>query len=619
MISVNLQNETVLFAAEELKKYLMMLDKNIPVNFQIELGLLDETDDEIDTVEVDIKENGGKLSGSNPRSVLFAVYQYLEVLGIRWVRHGKDGEYIPENVTVSGRNIHFKRTAKNKYRGMCIEGAVSIENMLDNIDWVAKMGFNTYFLQFVIPYCFFDRWYSHKWNPTKEGKKISREEVIEMRDRMIAEIKKRGLSYQAVGHGWTCIPFNLPGDGGWVQISEEPDDEVRELLAELDGERKFWNGVPMNTELCYSNPKARKKMVDCCADFAKDHPEADVLHLWLSDGHRNHCECENCRKKLPADWYVILLNELDEELTKRNLTTKIVFLIYHDLLWAPETETIRNPERFILMFAPISRRYKTSYADLGDIPEIPVFERNKMEYAEAVEANVAHLLSWQKKCKTDGFSFEYYYWLGEHYGDFGSLNLAKVIYEDIQNLDKIGLSGIVSCQSQRAFMPTGLGSYVMGKALWDDRIPFEALVEEYFKGAFGELESVFKAHLVNLSMIAKETDAKTKFTQLKTASEEMLANIEKIKTLMQGKLSFCHETSVDYIEFHCELMIQNTIAELALLEKGVEGSKPEWEALTRFVQENEDRYQSVLDLTQVFADLHGRRHNELTVLKLVED
>ena len=112
MISVNLQNETVLFAAEELKKYLMMLDKNIPVNFQIELGLLDETDDEIDTVEVDIKENGGKLSGSNPRSVLFAVYQYLEVLGIRWVRHGKDGEYIPENVTVSGRNIHFKRTAK---------------------------------------------------------------------------------------------------------------------------------------------------------------------------------------------------------------------------------------------------------------------------------------------------------------------------------------------------------------------------------------------------------------------------------------------------------------------------------------------------------------------------
>lgn len=618
MIAVKLQNETILFAAEELQKYLTKLDKNIPLNFKIELGLLEETDDEIDTVEVNITENGGTISGSNPRSVLFAVYQYLEVLGIRWVRHGADGEFIPENVVVAGRKIHFKRTAKNKYRGMCIEGAVSIENMLDNIDWVAKMGFNTYFLQFVIPYTFFNRWYSHQWNPTKEGRKISREEVIEMRERMITEIKKRGLSYHAVGHGWTCIPFHLPGDGGWVQISEEPTDEVRELLAELDGERKFWNGVPMNTELCYSNPKARKKMVDCCADFAKEHPEANVLHLWLSDGHRNHCECENCRKKLPADWYVILLNELDAELTKRNLTTKIVFLIYHDLLWAPETETIQNPERFILMFAPISRKYKTSYADLGKIPEIPVFERNKMEYAEAVEANVAHLNSWKKVCPVNGFSFEYYYWLGEHYGDFGGLNLAKVIYEDIQNLEKIGLSGIVSCQSQRAFMPTGFGSYVMGKALWDDRIPFEALVEEYFKGAFGELESVCKAHLVNLSMIAKETDMKTKFTQLKQASEEMLANMDKIKTLMKGKLSFCHTKSVEYIEFHCELMIKNSVAELALLEKGIQGSEEEWKTLTKFVQENEDRYQSVLDLTQVFSDLHGRRHNELVELKLLD-
>ncbi len=619
MIQTTLTNETVLFAKEELEKYLSLLDSNIPMNFKIELGFSEETDDEMDTVEVNISENGGYLKGSNPRSVLFAVYQYLEVLGIRWVRHGKDGEYIPENVTVSGRTIRFKRTAKNKYRGMCIEGAVSIENMLDNIDWVAKMGFNTYFLQFIIPYTFFDRWYRHQWNPTKEGRKLTKEEAIEFRETMVREIKKRGLAYQAVGHGWTCIPFGLPGDGGWTEVTEEPSEEVKSVLAERNGKREFFHGIPMNTELCYSNPEARKKMVMYLADYAEQKKEVDVIHLWLSDGEKNHCECENCRKKSPSDFYVILLNEVDVELTKRGINTKIVFLIYHDLLWAPETETLKNPDRFILMFAPICRKYDTSYEDIKTLPEIPEFVRNQMDFPEDVEGNVAHLLSWQKVCPVNGFSFEYYYWLGEHYRDFGSFNLAKVIYEDIRNLENIGLSGIVSCQSQRAFMPTGLGSYVMGKALWDDRIPFEALVEEYFKGAFGELESVFKAHLVNLSMIAKETDAKTKFTQLKQASEEMLANIEKIKTLMQGKLSFCHEKSIEYIEFHCEFMILNAVAELALAEKGVQGSEAEWRELTKFVQENEDKYQSVLDLTQVFSDLHGRRHYELVELKLVED
>lgn len=100
--------------------------------------------------------------------------------------------------------------------------------------------------------------------------------------------------------------------------------------------------------------------------------------------------------------------------------------------------------------------------------------------------------------------------------------------------------------------------------------------------------------------------------------ENMLDNIAKIKTLLKVPQPKCHAQSVEYIVFHCELMIKNAEAELALLEKGVQGSAEEWRALTKFVQENEDRYQSVLDLTQVFTDLHGRRHHELVELNLVD-
>ncbi|MBQ2967682.1 MAG: hypothetical protein IJE10_06145, partial [Clostridia bacterium] len=111
------EQQTVAFAKSELEKYLFLLDKKIPDTFVVELGFMDKTDDEIDTVEVNIGKNGGTLKGSNPRSVLYAVYQYLEALGIRWVRHCEDGEYIPTGVCVPEKEVSFTRTAKNKYRG----------------------------------------------------------------------------------------------------------------------------------------------------------------------------------------------------------------------------------------------------------------------------------------------------------------------------------------------------------------------------------------------------------------------------------------------------------------------------------------------------------------------
>lgn len=36
-----------------------------------------------------------------------------------------------------------------------------------------------------------------------------------------------------------------------------------------------------------------------------------------------------------SDWYVILLNEIDEALTARKLPTRIVFIEYYDTNWAP--------------------------------------------------------------------------------------------------------------------------------------------------------------------------------------------------------------------------------------------------------------------------------------------
>ena len=58
-----------------------------------------------------------------------------------------------------------KKTASLRHRGVCIEGADSLENILDFIDWLPKMGYNSFFLQFKLPYTFMARWYHHENNP----------------------------------------------------------------------------------------------------------------------------------------------------------------------------------------------------------------------------------------------------------------------------------------------------------------------------------------------------------------------------------------------------------------------------------------------------------------------
>ncbi|NLC67502.1 MAG: DUF4838 domain-containing protein, partial [Clostridiaceae bacterium] len=140
----------------------------------------------------------------------------------------------------------------------------------------------------------------------------------------------------------------------------------------------------------------------------------------------------------------MMLNDLDEILSEKGLKTKIVFLIYVDLLWAPEIEKIKNPGRFILMFAPITRTYSKSFEADGDLPETPPYERNKLRFPYDVKENLAFLKSWERVFKGDSFDFDYHF-LGDHYRDPGYYSIVKVLSQDIKNLGKIGLNGFVSC------------------------------------------------------------------------------------------------------------------------------------------------------------------------------
>ena len=598
-----INNETTQFAMEELKKYLCLMGQN-PKSFvvgeagqqcktKLTLGFSETRDEEADAVEVNVDGLNGEIRGSNCRSILYGVYQYLEHIEIRWVRHGKDGEYIPQNHDVEQDHVHFSKKAKNQYRGICIEGSESIENMLDNIDWAAKMGFNIYFIQFIVPYEFFKRWYQHDYNPLLEERKISVENVLQYKDRMIKEIKKRGIVYHAVGHGWTCEPLGVPGLGWDATKKIQLKDEVKNALALVNGKRDIWQGIPLNTNLCYSNPAVRKKMVDFCVKHIEENKDIDVIHFWLADGFNNHCECVHCQKSIPSDFYIKLLNELDAALIQKNLATKIVFLVYRDLLWPPVVEKLKNKNRFILMFAPITRDYKESYEVLSnkDHQSLPQYKRNQLVMPKTLEQNVAFLKEWQSIFHIHGFAFEYYFYV-KQYLDYGGMNLASVIYKDIRFLPKLKLSGIVSCQTQRAFMPTGVGMWVMAKALWDDTVDFDDLVKDYFSSAFGEYAIIVQPFLIKLSEYCKNKTVEM-FEQINQTAQTFL---ETLKTIQIDLLAPCHKASIHYLKFYCNLIQHLTIMEKNIAEENLVDAKKAWKETVQFIQKHECSVQSVFDV-----------------------
>lgn len=261
--------------------------------------------------------------------------------------------------------------------------------------------------------------------------------------------------------------------------------EQEEAVALIDGKRQLFRGVALNTNLCMSNPKVRTQMATYIADYAQAATNVDYLHVWLADGSRNHCECEQCQKMRPSDFYLMIMNELDDILTERGLDTRVVFICYVDTLFAPEKITINNPKRFSLLYAPIQRSYCSSVDETMPIPEAQPYQRNKWPAPKSAMAHLALLRKWQEVWPGPTFCYEYHFWKHQYFDPSG-LYISRRIYEDIKSLKYMGLDGFVEDGSQRSFFPNGLAIYVFAETLVNRDVDFDELVEDYFSHAYGK-------------------------------------------------------------------------------------------------------------------------------------
>jgi len=158
------------------------------------------------------------LAGSNPRSVLFAVYTYLDTLGFAWIVPGEDGEIVPRLKSPILENYDFRHRASLHYRGFALAGAYNVAMGEEFVEWMARNRFNHLFIEGQSAQTRYEQALNRRV-PLAEAKRYDR--------KIIRAAKKRGLRFENVGHGWTAWTLGFAPEAKNKQLS----DEYRQLAA----------------------------------------------------------------------------------------------------------------------------------------------------------------------------------------------------------------------------------------------------------------------------------------------------------------------------------------------------------------------------------------------------
>ena len=509
-----LRDDNVLhFAAEELKKYLRMMmpdcgeieistDPDAKDGFR--LGLLedfalpceaaDATLDDI--VHIDTTAEGGILAGSNPRSVLFAVYRLLKENGCRFLFPGTDGEYIPRKTVEA---VSYHKQADHRLRGHTTEGSPSLEQALQYIDYQAKQELNIYSLFEIFPY--HRRYYCHKFNAKNRlPEPVDRELVDQWKALCEAEVAKRGMQIHDGGHGWVDQAVGLDRKDRYkYKFDHIPCPEhIRPSLAMLNGVRDLNKHDPAFTNICMSRKDLRQKVVDRFVEHCRSHPQSTYVKLALADTSHNYCECEECKKLRPSDYYVILLNEIDEQLTREGLPNRIIAVCYVDCMFAPSQERLKNPSRFLLQYCPLGVDYLSSVNAESVIPPTKPFIYNGWARPKTAEEALSYFKEWLAVYDGPSLSYGYHYWKPQ-YRDPGMMAFSRRIYEDILAIRYMGTDGCTEDGSNKSFFPNGFVDHIYGATLWNRELDYDAEQEDYFSHIYGPDWKMAKAYLQKIT------------------------------------------------------------------------------------------------------------------------
>jgi len=546
-----------------------------------------------DIVHVETAAEGGILSGSNPRSVLYAVYRLLKENGCRFLFPGVDGEFIPRKAV---EGVSYHKAASYRFRGHTTEGHPSLEEVVRYIDYIAKNELNVYALFSVYPY--FIRYYEHGYNSKNMiSEPVDNDTIDQWKVMLETEISKRGIQIHDGGHGWVerAAGFKEADRLLYKRMGKPVAEHIIPNLAMLNGKRGLYHKDPCYTQICMSRADLRENLANIFVAHCEKNPQVNYVKLALADMSKNYCECEECRKLRPSDWYVMILNEIDEKLTAKGIETKIILVAYNDLMFPPIRERFVNPSRFLLQYTPIAKSYLSSITEDSVLSDPTPFTYNDWLRPQTTEEAFSNFKEWKKVYPGACLGYEYHFWR-VLFRDPGLMSLSRRIYEDNRSLRVMELDGCVEDGSNKAFFPNGFADHIYCASLWDRDLDYEAELEDYFSHCYGKDWEKVKRYLKTMSdtfdfayMLGKKSADVVKGVYYNPEHVRQLADVKELcaeaRELIQSHLAMptrpqtvCWRLLLRHTEF-CE-----GVAEI-MTEKCLGHDKRAFEHLKKFEEE----------------------------------
>lgn len=601
--------KTLEFAQYELHRYAAQMGINPKITFSVEVSAFDTSrffrfDAKYDDAfSIDVKNGKGTIVATNERSVLLGAYHFLKRQGCRFIHPWEGGEYIPLKDAVL--DVDETWYAAKRHRGMN-DGSdfgewQNLDILLRFVDWLPKMMANSFFTELTDYYSHFQRICTYPDNPYREPDDLSREQFLVYDKMLIEALKTRGLLRHGAGHGWTTELMGVES-----QRLESDEECLRpEILATTNGEKKFFNKKPLFTNLCYSQEAVRKEFAGRVYQYSVEHPEVDFIHVWLADYFGNFCECEECSKLTPTDWYVKLLNDIDDIFTQHGSDKKIVFLAYFELAYPPIQERLHNSDRFVLMFAPYGRDFSKRYGEEPPKPYTPA--RNNTYTWSDMDMGLyySQLRDWKKQFDGDSFVFDYTFVFHEcafYHVEASQVGYAKTAYDDNVYLDKLKLNGRVECANIRTLTPTAFTYHVYFSSLfYGDALSYDEVMQEFFEGCYGIGEPISE-FLQTTNKLMPQEYIRDEFKGCgRPMTEAERANLQKSVECTRAfkkelftyvPQSMVHRTNCFYFREYLDLLegIQT-----AMLKKGDENSVERKEELWRLFFRTEGKMPGLFD------------------------
>lgn len=451
-------------------------------------------------------ENGRLyIKGSNSRSVLYGIFDYLRAFGFDFIYPGREGEIIPEEPEFTIDNFHVSESADRSFRG--IAAAPDVENLQEGYDLIRFMVQNKYNIFFMEgfdverpgdEYSVIDGVHplQHVEYLLKEKSWEERKEIALKKQTMVEYARKYGLLIERGGHGWN---YGVPEH---YAANHNMTPEEGRALFQAKGKVNEQALVAVSTwfQICLCREEVRDIYVEHIISYLKEHHhEMDIAAIWLGDGYDNKCQCEECLKVPFSNWYMEIFRKVALWAQKELPELKLECIMYFETLEEPTSNFLEGLNNVILNLAVWRHCYFHTLDDEkcrlpGWIPDY----RNNASHDDANDMRIinhdhyAAYAAWRKIVGEDipCLLFNYITHIqnpDRHYMSYDPEYLCRYF----NDFDRLNFDGMVDCQCHSSWdKPANLQLCCAGRVLWNknDNDPVR-IRKEIFTRLFGSRAS----------------------------------------------------------------------------------------------------------------------------------